>query len=123
MEARLARILAAAPTRSAHKQIETLVALHGTSAYHYLTLPDVDPYSPALAEDFENTFVGIFGRREHLIVDTIQAMGWADPVNDLIRTWAIPPGVLTFDHDLIWDHLHDMYTLIDDHGELYVFHR
>lgn len=123
LEGILTRIVAAAPTRRAVRQIEQLVNQHGTPAVYYLNLSGVDPYSPTLEEDYENVFVGIYDKPEHLITDTIEAMGWAEPVRNLIHEWAIPPGVLTFDHDLVWDHLYDMYTLIHDHGELHVFHR
>lgn len=114
--------ITAASSRRQARTIRALYEEHHEAFAAYLSLEDVNTESGTLAEDYENAFIGTYVDEDALAEHELEAQGWTDAVNQVIREQGIPEGVLIWDHEALLEQLRRyLYDIVDLDGYLHVF--
>ena len=116
--------LTIAGSRRQATMIRRLYDEHHAAFAAYLSLDDVSPIAESLGDDFESVYVGTYLDEGALIDEQLEALGWREAVDIVIRQEGIPEGALTWDHDAIYEYMRrNVYDIVDLDGDLHVFSR
>lgn len=93
-------------------EIAELHSKYGSSFAAYLTLPDVDLDCPGLEGRFQNSFQGSFTSREQVAQMHIQALGWQDLLDRLVRIETLPLALMRWDYDALLELIEEGWDLV-----------
>jgi hypothetical protein len=98
----------------AHQQV-------GDALFAFLTLPDTNPASDHLEDDFHAAYRGDQATLDEAIHAQLNGLGWTDALGELLRENAIPENALVWDLDLIKSQMDEIYDFVEYNGRIYQF--
>lgn len=89
----------------------------------FLALPDTAAEDPTVIQQFERSYAQAWEDVDHLIEDSLDALGWSREVTELKKAQGIPDNYLIWNRDALIAHLHDVYSLVQLDGWTHAFHK
>ena len=89
----------------------------------YLQLPDVDPNSTSLFEDFGDIFFSQYDSLDEAIDDQIESLGWNDALTALQRDCGVTPDELQWNYAAIERRFRETVDVIYYRDKIYIFHQ
>lgn len=108
-------------TRHEQKLLDRLHTEHGDAFQIYLDHYWRGTPIVGMEDDFRSLYWGSYDKAEQFADDLIDAFGWADARTELVRTWAIPSDVLTWNHAAFLTRLASDYDFRVEGGQTHVF--
>lgn len=88
-----------------------------------LPLPDTAAEDPTIIQQHERSYAQAWENIDHLIEDSLDALGWSREVTGLKKTQGIPDNYLLWIRDALIAHLHVVYSLVQLDGWTHAFHK
>lgn len=99
------------------------VRLHGAGFAAWLRLREAPPEDPTCLWRFEQHYAGQWENIDDLIVDTVEALGWREDLDELRLRNHIPANYLIWDRDALIGRIHATHSLVELDGLTYAFTR
>lgn len=95
---------------------------HGPALAAYLLAEDYALSVGDLEPRFTNAYGGTWESIDHLLRETLDALGWSDKLQELTAQEGIPDNYLVWNRGPLLEHLNQMYQLVHLDEKLHAFH-
>ena len=96
---------------------------HGEAFLAYLMLDGVEQRAPDIVQQFEDTYNGYYPTRQSFIEEEIAFNNWEGNTGGWLERLGLPADAVTWNFDVMWAHLNEVYRTTERLGGVYVFTR
>ncbi|MFB2556750.1 hypothetical protein [Herbiconiux liangxiaofengii] len=86
-----------------------------------MTLPDANPSSEHLEDDFHAAYRGSHATLDEAIHAQLDGLGWADALTQMMHANGITPDMLAWNLELIKNRMDEIYDFVEFNGRIYQF--